>query len=73
MTIVTKPYAERAVQTCIQLYEAELNQIEELRRAQPGFPSRAVIIRKLIDLGLKASSDVPTGKRLSAKVGDSTP
>jgi hypothetical protein len=66
MAIVTKPYGERAVQTCVQLYEAELNQIEELRRAQPGFPPRAVIIRKLIDLGLKAYAEQPSTKDCSA-------
>jgi hypothetical protein len=48
----TKTYGERAVQASVPLYQAELDQIEDLRRAQPGFPPRAAILRQLIELGM---------------------
>jgi hypothetical protein len=51
--------AARAVQVNAQLYGPELAQIDDWRRAQPGIPSRAAAIRNFVNLGLKASTDVP--------------
>jgi hypothetical protein len=46
---------------------SELDQIEDWRRAQPEIPALAAAVRTFVIRGLKASTDVPAGKRASAK------
>jgi hypothetical protein len=48
-------------------HRSELDQIENWRRAQPEIPALAAAVRTFVIRGLKASSDVPAGKRPSIK------
>jgi hypothetical protein len=57
----------KAVQVNVQLYGPELAQIEGWRKAQPGFPSRAAALRNFINLGLRASADIPAAKAVITK------